>query len=251
MSDFIANSNMYNINTENEIASVLSHFNSEFIFDIIRDNLEKKFNYSTINAPNIVISFEQNFKQIMSIYQTNLDEINAVRIATYKEIINIICKSYNLQFNDSDDIDYYSAAMYLYDFLVANFSNYMELFFANYIYKERNAIYDALNLGNMKKNKDSSTLYGKKTYKDIKLAIINANLEYVIQNICVYDIDLHTVLSNIYPDKNIVNYISNIISPIYDFFKTAYVSVLQSDINAMVLSNIRFKIQNLSIDTNN
>ena len=250
MSGFISNSNMYNITTENEVASVLSHFNSEFIFDLVRDNLQKKFNYNTIVSPNIVASFEQNFKQIMSIYQDDTDRINEVRTRTYKEIISIICQNYNLQFNDSDDIDYYSAAMHLYDFLVAGFSNYLEQFFANYIYKERNGIYEALNLSSMKKNKDSSTLYGKKTYKDIKLAVINANLEFVIQNICAYDINLATILSNVYTDRNVINYILTIISPIHDFFKTSYVSVFQSDIRAIILSNIRFKIQNLCIDLN-
>lgn len=249
MSNFTANSNMYNINTENEVAVILSHFESNFIFDIIKDNLQKKYNYNYISAANIAASFEQNFKNIKTMYNSSEDvnQIENVRISTYKEIINIICTEYQLQFNDSGDLDYYTAAYYLYDFLVSNFSKNMISFFANYIYKERNSIYEILNLNNMKKNKDSSTLYGKKMYKDIKLAVINANLEYVMDNICVYDISLQNILSTVYTDKNIIIYLNNIISPIYDFFKLSYVPVMQSQLKPIVLSNIRFEIQKLSI----
>ena len=51
---FQSNFQMYNITTENELSVILSHFNTEFVFDIIRDNLSKKFNY------NIIQRYTQN-----------------------------------------------------------------------------------------------------------------------------------------------------------------------------------------------
>lgn len=245
MSQFISNFLTYNINTEGEVSRILSHFDSNFILNVIRDNLNQRFRYNPIASPNIVNSFEQNFKLIKDNYQTNHDEIDSVRLNTYKEIIDIICQEYKLQFVDYDNLDYYSAAFYLYDFLVSNFNNYMAFFFANFIYRERNSIYDSLDLNNMKKNKDTSTLYGKKLYKDVKLAIISANIDYIVDNMCSYDIILDSILDYIYPDKNIVAYISSIIVPVEDFYKTNYVAMLAGPSRHLFLSNIKFEMHKI------
>lgn len=249
MSQFISNFLTYNINTEGEVAKILSHFNSEFIFDVVRDNLAQRFNYSGIAAPNIVSSFEQNFKAIKDNYQTDFEQIESVRLATYKEIIDIICKEYNLTFVDDDSLDYYSAAYYLYDFLVSNFSSYMAYFFANFIYKERNSIYESLDLNSLKKNKDTSTLYAKKIYKDVKLAIITANIDFIIDNVCNYDISLYQILEFIYPDKNVVAYIGSIIVPINDFFKENYVSMINGPSRPIFLSNIKIEMHKILAPT--
>ena len=252
MSGFIANSSEYNISTENEISVVLSHFNSEFVFDIITNNLQRK-NYNSIPAPNVVDSIENNFKIIKENYKYELQQIEGVRIQTYKEIIKTICDAYNIKFNDEIDVDYFSAAHYIYDFLIANFSTYLVSFFANFIYKERNSIFESMNLNSMKKSKDSSTIYGKKMYKDIKIAVINANLEYVVNNICSYDISLSTILSFVYPDKNIVNYLNNVLLPIQDFYKYHYASIFNTDIKSIILTNIRLTLHTMAInvDQNN
>lgn len=247
----VANSQVYNIQTENEVAIILSRFNSNFIFDVIRDNLAQKFNYSFISAPNVVAAFEQNFKYFQIRYPSDYDNIEVVRISTYKEIINILCNEYNLQFNDNDGLDYYSLALYLYDFLACNFNNYMVSFFANYIYKEKNSLYEFLNMEALKKNKDSSTIYGKKIYKDPKLAILNANLNSVIASICNFDITFENILSIVYSNKNIVNYLTAHVSPINDFFKSTYCYSFSLDMQPVILTNIRLEIQKMAVLTDN
>ena len=245
MSGFIAGNIEYNITTESEVAEILSHFNSEYILNVIRDNILRKHNFYPMNPPNIVMAYDTNFKILQNNYPEKSVDIENVRIETYKEIIDILCREYQLQFNDIDQ-DYYSTAFYLYNFLLSEFSSGLINFFANFIIKEKNSLYDSTGLVDMKKNKDTSTIYNKKIYKNTKLAIINANLEHVIDNICTYDISLNTVLSNIYFDKNIVRHIESVIIPIYDFFKTAYVPIVQSEIKPLLLTNIRFQIQRMS-----
>ena len=249
MSGFLANNQEYNITTENEVSIILSHFNTDFIFNIIKDNLSNKFKYNYTQTPNIIASFETNFKALSSTYTGNVEQIQMVRINTYREIINILCKEYGLQFNEYEGCDYYSIAYYLYGLLLSGFNKNITTFFTNYIKRERNNLYEALNLASMKKNKDTGTIYGKKLYENIKLAIINANLEYVIDNICAFDIPFEVVLQNIYYDKNVVDFILSIASPIDDFFKTAYVSALKSENRIDILTNIRFEIQRLAINT--
>ena len=248
MSGFIASNIEYNITTETEVAEILSHFNSEYILNVIKDNILRKQNFYPMNPPNIVMAYDTNFKLLQNNYPEKNMDIENVRIETYKEIIEILCQEYQLQFNDIDQ-DYYSTAFYLYSFLLSEFSSGLISFFANFIIKEKNSIYDSIGLADMKKNKDISTVYSKKIYKNTKLAIINANLEYVVDNICAYDISLNTILSNIYFDKNIVKHIESVIIPIYDFFKTVYVPVVQSEIKSLLLTNIRFQIQRMSNDT--
>lgn len=250
MSGFNANSLTYNITAENEVASILSHFESEFVFDIIRDSMEKKYSYNYISSPNLINALDMNFKQIEDYYQKDLDIIRLTKIETYKEIINVICKEYNLEYRDIEDLDYYSAAYYVYDFFVSNFCTYLVSFFTDYIIKESENIYNTFNLGNMKKNKDSSTLYNKKIYKDPNLAIINANLEYVINNMGQLDIGLEYILLSTYKNFDIVNFILRFIRPFNNFFRESYIQPFSTDIKAELLSSIRIEIQKVSMVDN-
>lgn len=245
MSNFIANSNMYNICTENEISVILSHFNPEYMFNIIRDNITQRFRYSQLRMPNIVASFESYFKQLKTVY-TDLDQIREIedtRISTYREIISILSNEFQFKFNYDEIQDYYSAAFYLYSFLVSDFSNNLVMFFSNFILKERNNIYESFKLNDLKKNKDNSTIYNKKIYKNSKVAIINANLDFVIDNVCVFDINIIDILNSIYQDKSIVKFLETAMLPTQDFFKTIYVPVIQSHLKPMILTDIRLNIQ--------
>lgn len=250
MSDFIANSNMYNIITENELAVVLSHYNSDFVLSVIEDAMRKRFEEVPISSrPNVVSAWEQNFKMIQSKYEDlpeSKSEVSRIRNETYQEIIDSVCKEFNMSFTTDQNIDLYSAASVIYDFLVSNFTSNLVNFFANYIYKERNSIYDSLNLAEYKKNKDSSTVYGKKIYKDIKLAVINANIDIVITFLCGIDIDFFNLV-NILFDPPMASFINNIISTNDDFFKKYYAQMFETDLRAALITDIRFKIQNLGM----
>lgn len=249
MSSFIANSSAYNITTENEIAVILSHFNTEFVFDIIKDNISQKFNSYQINIPNVVVSFEQYFKQLQMIYDNPTDRINIenTRIETYKEVLYILGNEFNLEIDFENIQDYYSTAFYLYDLLVSGFNNHVIEFFTNYIIKEKNGIYDLLNLGELKKNKDTSTIYNKKIYKNTKLAVINANLEYVVDAMSAFDITFNMILNTVYQDKNMVKMIESVIAPRVDFFKGSYIGIMRSNIRPILLTNIRLEIQKQSM----
>lgn len=250
MSGFIANNNTYNICTENEISVILSHFNPQYMFDVIRENISQRFRYNQLGMPNIVASFENYFKQLKVIYTgvEQLKEIEETRINTYMEIISILSNEFNFTFNQEEIQDYYSAAYYLYSFLVSDFSFNLVSFFSNFIIRERNSIYESFRLNDLKKNKDNSTIYNKKIYKNPKLAIINANLDYVIDNVCVLDISLYDILNNIYNDKNICKFLDTSIMMNQDFFKTVYVPIVQSDLlKPMILTDIRLNIQSQSI----
>lgn len=248
MSGFIASSS-YNITTENEISVILSHFNSQFILDVIRDNINQKYNLYQMNMPNIINSFENYFKQLKMTFDNPdaINEIEYTRIETYKEVLNILSIEYGLEINYELIQDYYSVTYYLYEFLVSGFNVAMINFFTNYIIKEKNTLYEVLQLNEMKKNKDISTIYNKKVYKNAKVAIINANLEYVIDALCGFDIEFSHILNTVYQDKNMIKFIESIVAPKVDFYKLAYVRMIKSPIRPILLTNIRIEISKQSM----
>ena len=250
MSSFLANSQVYNVITENELAEVLSHYNSDFVLSIIENCMKYRFVCVPVTAyPNVVAGWEQNFKAIRAQYGTESnEEVLRVRNETYREIIDIICKAFGMNFTIDDGVDVYSAAYHLYDLMVSNFMDNMISFFANFIYKERADIYESLGLSDMKKNKDSSTIYGKKIYKDIKLAVINANIDRVVTSVCSMDIQFHNIISIIYGNNSeLKRYILSIVSAENDFFDKAYTTVLNSDIRPDIITGIRFKLQEIAM----
>lgn len=250
MSSFTANMQNYNVVTENEVAVVLSHYNSDFVFSIVDNAMKRRFlEVPIIAVPNVVGAWEQNFKAIRAQYGAeNNEEIMRVRNETYKEIIDDICGEFKLSFTIDDTVDLYSAAYHLYDLFVCKFIENMTTFFANYIYKERASIYDSLGLADKKKNKDSSTIYGKKIYKDIKLAVINANIDMVVSEICSMDIPFASIISLIYGNNSeLKRYIISIVSADSDFMDNVYVPVMNSFIRPDIITSIRFKLQEIAM----
>lgn len=244
----------YRIATNNELATVLSRFNTNFILEIISDNLKRKYQPYNPFTPNTVEALEQRFKLTIQEYPDAADEIGGVRIQTYKDIINIICSHYNLKFLDSDSIDYYSAAYYIYELLVSGFFQNVVQFYCEYIIKEKSAIYDLLNLSLQKRNKDSSTLYGKKVFKNQKIATIYANINDVIYNMQGFDIAFDAVLNKIYigDRKPMIPYIESLVVPGNDFYKDVIIPyVFNDEIHSIILTNIRIGLQQMAGDYDN
>ncbi len=249
MSDFISNSNTYNIITETELSEILSHYNSEFVLSVVEEAIKRRFiEYPYIPIPNVVSAWENNFKLIMNKYADlpeSKTEIPRVRSETYQEIIDFICQHFDLQFTNDQNIDLYSAANLMYEFFVCSFLPYMTDFFAKYIYNERNSLYENLHLSNFKKNKDSSTIYGKKIYKDIRMAVINANVGYIVEQMESFDIDLSTIFQISLPTQ-VANYMDSLISSNSDFYHNFYVSLLKTDMKSPILSEIILKLRQIS-----
>lgn len=238
----------YSIVTERELSTILASFETSFVFAAIKDNLAMKYNdcFIGITKPNTVTAFENTFNNLKEVYPMDHDNILAVRQQTYEEIIDILCSEYNLAKGDcyDDIIDKYTLAYYMYDLLVSNFSNHITTFFANYIFREKDAIYNYFNLDQFKKNKDSSTIYGKKAYEDPKLAVISANLVNILQSMQAFDISLYDICSVVYPDPNIVNLFRYNISDLGDFYKQYYCEVLRNQsIVSLFYTSIRLELQ--------
>jgi hypothetical protein len=241
MSQFASNNYEYNIMTESEVSSILDHFDDNLLMDVVYRYLETKMN-NYISRPNIINSLENNFKHLLVTFPEKKEEIEQTRINTYEKIIDTLCSECNVSFNYRDDMDYFTCAQYMWDFLACNFKDYLVLFFTKFISQEKDSIYNALKLDKYKKSKDSSTIYGKNNYEDQQIAIIAANIAEVLNYIKGFDISLENILHFCY-DRARANFISSIIiDNDGQFYTKVYYTALEANFGE-VITDLRLSIQ--------
>lgn len=244
----IVGTQLYQISNEYNITELLSHFDSNYIFDVLQDKLENISFATSLIESNIVASYEANFKAMNDQFQGDSQNIRNIREQVYTDIIRILTEKFNLQFNTVDpNIDLYTAAYYLYDFLICNRNNIMINFFAAFIINNKESLYNTLNIEDTKKNKDSATAYGKHIYKtDYQFAIISANMVNVINYISTLDVTLLNIFQSTYKDLNLVMFLDNAFADRGNFFKDYYCNVLNNPEELpIIITNIRLALQNL------
>lgn len=240
----------YEVTNDNELAYILSKFDIDYVYTTVTESLANKLRMYDMPLPNIVISFEHAFKQVEEDYPDSKQQIWTTREDVYNNIIRTLCDNYQLVFDDNDTYDKFTSAMYMYNFLVSNFQNNIINFFVTYIIKEKSSIYEMLSLSDSRKNKDSSTIYAKKVFKNPKLGVISANLEYVLTNICnSFDIGFDDYLEIIYPntDKIIRDHLLAVLRPTNDFFKEYIGSCFNTPFRPILLTAIRLGLQEYTI----
>lgn len=235
----------YELANEHQLSEILANFSSDYIYDVISDQISKRYEFAIIPKPNIVNTFKSNFDNIRANFPMDVENTNAVEEDTYRNIIDIICNSCNISFDTTTDDNIYLAAATLYDFLVCSFNKHMVDFVIGLIIKEQDSIYSALELEESKKNKDSSTIYNRKTMENTKLAVINANLPQVLQYVATLDINMTDLLQSCYQQPMvdlIVNNFGENINIYNDFMK-----VILSNENFLpeYITEIRLRIQGL------
>ena len=241
----IAGTQLYEISNEYNVTDILAHFDSNYIFDIIEDKLENiSFATSQVES-NIVASFENNFKDMNDRFPGDSQNIRNIREQVYRDIIKILTAKFNLQFNMVDDtIDLYTAAYYLYDFLVCHRNIIMVNFFTAFIINNKESLCATLNMEDFRKGKDSAAAYGKRVYQDNKFAIISANMSAVINYISTLDIALINIFQSTYKDLKLVQFLDNAFADKGNFFKDFYCSILNKPEELpIIITNIRLALQ--------
>lgn len=247
MLDFLTNNKIYELQSDNQIASILSQFDSNYIMDVVENTLQDMFNsFDTFSKPNVPKAYEDVFKTLYNAYPTDQDNINDTRYETYKSIISIICNRYGLQFNETEYTDMYTMAYILYDFFVSRFNFYMVDFYSRYIYEQRNDIYRTLNLEELSKERDTSSNYGRMVFGDQEcMATITANLPMVLNFLRSIDtIEDSTIYSYAYGNNidAISMLLNHILVPtsIYNIYNN---QLFNPELYASIITHIRIRIQ--------
>lgn len=239
------------VNAEADLASILSIFDSTYIMDIIDVVLDQNYtNRDSANITNAIYVIENKYVLALQEYKDDSQIIATIqqnRYDLYIEVIEYICNKFNINVN-LDLIDHNNAfymAYYVYDLLV-NYYTHISQFLVQYILRNKNQIYDAYNLAGFKKNKDSSTIYNKKIYKNTKMAIIISNLEFVIQNIST-QIPFDVYVNTIYAEANGIGPILlDLLRPNDPYYVKNMVDRIFKTVNStqILLSDIRFNLSN-------
>lgn len=241
---------------DNELAYILSKFNTDFIYVTVRESLNNTVQYFNNSMSNIVTAYETIFKQTLMEYPDASSEINQKREEVYLNILKIICDYYQFIYQDYDTYDLYTSTSYIYTVFVSQFQQYLLSFFVNFIIKEKNGLYESINIPNTEdKNKGIGIIYSKKIFKDYKLAAIISNLPEVIDNICAMDIPLNTYISislaSSHEEINTImtDHLNAVLSTNIDFIKMYIAPLFKSSYNTVLYSSIKLILQQYAVET--
>lgn len=246
MGSFLNQSNTYNIKAENELAIILSQFDSDYIMNVMEDILNDSLNtFEVISKTNIVNSYEENFKQLLNDFPEDRNNILQIRQETYYNIISNIASRYNFIFNMTDDIDLYSTARIYYDFFISNMNVYMIQFLADVIIKENQEIFTALNMDKYKKDKDITTIYNKMIFDNPNLITICSHIDDVLMLLRGMDFSLEQILNTAYLNNiNIIMPFLNNLQMNDDFFKTCYCKLITNpSLYPLIITYLKLEIQ--------
>jgi predicted DNA-binding protein YlxM (UPF0122 family) len=244
---FNSNNRDYSIVTNNELATLLSYFNKDYIMSVIDNSLNiiRNSNSGLISpSPNIIAAYDANLGVYKLNYPGNVEEINSVAFDIYNTIVNRLSSYYNL-FIKTDGEDIHTVSYLTYEFLVSQFQVNIVNFFVSYILGNSKNLYNELNLMNMKKNKDISTLYSKKVFVDSSLGLVCANLEMVLENIFIRDITIYNIIDIIYGSSTENGmYLKRILQDKGDFFKVYFINYIKNPNNyPYIITMIKLGIQ--------
>lgn len=242
--NFSSNSD-YEVISQNEATSIICRFTPEMIDDIVDEALNTKYRSYSPVLSNIVDVIENTYKLAATGIPEFTSEINSQRNDIYIQIINKVCNFHNITFLNDMAEDIVSAAHIIYDFFIARFNIYLVNFFVNYINREKSMIYETLELVTKKKEIPQ---YSKKLYKNnnSKLAVIHANLEFVLENICSYDISFELFCDLAFgANKNASRYLLRILQDNGDFFIRIVVPYFKANF-AQITTQIKFGLQGLA-----
>lgn len=248
----ISNMEAYNINNEYELLEAIRHFDSDYIFSVINDKINNINYLGVLEDPNMVDAIERNFKIMQDTYTGDTQNIKIIREQLYLQIIDLLCSRFNLQYNTVDpNIDLYTAAKYLYEFLVCNRSTMIIQFFTTAIINYKEFIYNSINSSISRRDKNASTSYAKTVYDDEKYILIASNVSMATNYIYSMDIKLSDIFATVYKDPNVVQFLDNAFADRGSFFRDVYWhDITNPESGPMLISNIKMALHSM-VNSNN
>jgi len=238
----------YYVEAEGEITTILSNFNTSFIYNVVEDLMKDRYTtFNLIPKPNFVDSLEISFKDLISSYPGDAENAKLRRTAVYKEIIERISNNTGVTIYYDEYTDLYSLARNVFDLFVSNYDGFVFKFLYNFIYSQREFIYNSLDFEKIKKSKDISTSYNKMTYSDQTMAIINANLDLCLGFITALDFNAPTTLSYMYTsgtEIHTMNFLLNHIDQEADLFDILIKPIITNEtLYPLVSTALKLEIQ--------
>ncbi|MGL6099531.1 MAG: hypothetical protein ACRC0G_07885 [Fusobacteriaceae bacterium] len=244
----------YNGNTEYTSESVnrlmiLDNVGDEMITDMIRAQLDDPFNHLILE--DYLEILDDKREDLLTRYSENseqMDEFNNYENNIYLMIAEATRNRYNIEIiSDSSDVAYKLIVKNMYRVLYLDYKNTIVTLFTSFIFKNRKGEIQEW----IESKKDISSSSAKKTFKDIREALIMSNLPVIIERICTQYVDNDQVMnyldwqsSSLGIDSFIQNYTENSIV-IDEFFTSLITPYIESNeyTEGLVSSLVRSEVQ--------
>lgn len=256
MDTFYQNTTINNINMNSTVSQMLSYFDSVYIENVVDSSIEGSYRPFNAELPNIVIAYENRFKIYSDQFPSEKGTLLQTRRETYKLIIDKICYHYKLSIVDDmiedEDNDYYSIANILYGVLVSEFTNNFVTLFIRSIEKDKANIYQSIMSNTDKvivdKTKNYTIGVNKKIYSDPQMAIIQANINSVIDILFEKDITFENIMY-ILLQKEFAQYITTRVQDAGDLYQNFFVNrFLNPDTRPSAITSIKLKLHEIYLD---
>lgn len=218
---------MDSYNTDKALSAILSNFDINYILGVVEDSLSMKFRPYTGAMPTLD-AVESSFRNAIDGFnaQEDRDKIMEVRYNTYMQVIDKIAKYYDLTITQNiEPANIYTAAYFVHNFFVANFTNSLINFFVNFIVDQQDSLYEYLVSINLdgSKDKSSASSYSKRVYINQKLGTIHANIGVVLDAICNMEITLDQLVAYaIQGDQMQINFLINFLEENTNVFQNHF-----------------------------
>ena len=234
-----------NISTDAAIGSILSNFETSWIMNSVDGSLNLRFRPFAEPMPNFVDIVNRQLDAVLANSPDYKDQVEETKFETNKEIIQAICRYYNISFTvpfeEIHPVELYGISHTMYDIFVSRFTDYMVDFFIMYIINNTDSIYAYLTSNGEKKPKEKE-LQGR-NFIDPKFYVIHNNLNTIVMNMVYYDITIADLLSYFLP-QNISVRMIELLQDNGDIYKYHYAIFLQDQrYVADLLTVIKLKMQ--------
>lgn len=240
---------MASINTDAAIGVILGNFSSDYIRHVMYDSLDisNRFRPFTEPMPNFVDVLNRNFTAALAEGPDYTEQILNVRSETWREIILMICKYYNLQFCQDfdmiDPVELYGIAHTMYEIFVSSYTQYAINFYTQYIINNADYISSYLAQSPESIKPKEVGVYDKKGFIDPKYILIHANINRVITNMASYDISLDELLKYFLDTPSYMR-MTTLLRDCGDIYKYFYAPCILDPMYASgILTNVKLQLQ--------
>lgn len=174
---------------------ILENIGDEMITDMIKTQLDSPFNHLILEDYLEILDNKRD--DLLKVYSEDSDamaEFNNYENTIYIMIADAARNRYGIEINaESSDVTYKLIVKNIYRVLYLDYKNTIVTLFTSYIFKNRKGEIQEW----IESKKDISSSSAKKTFKDIREALIMSNLPIIIERLCTQYVE----------DDQVVNYL--------------------------------------------
>lgn len=237
----------YEVISNAEVSSVISKYTPDML-DTSLETILKRKGTAIVPLANLINSYEMDFRMDSERYPDISSDIGERRTELYGYIVEKICTAHALKPIFPSNIEVFTWASIIYDFLISNFKNHVINFFSRYLQTEAANIcqmYDLPDDGNDAINRYARERYGA---NGTDIAIIHTHLTNILDLMGGFDISLENIIDLCYgPSPEAVLLKSSLIDD-GDFFKYVYMPAVSGENRPLMCTSIRLKLLPISVN---